>query len=95
MQLPDLTLSLANVLLFPNQIHEERPRTPKSRKQGPSHRKVRRWNNDHFVGLATEIASSSSRGAIAAEALLKAQEDAHLHRAVWDPLDHTSEKLGR
>lgn len=74
-------------------IHEERP---KSRKQGPSHRKVRRWNNDHFVGLASEIAKlSNGRGHIAAEVLMRAHEDAPLYRSLYDPAEHRSEKISR
>jgi len=35
-----------------------------SEKQGPSHRKLRRWNNDKFVGIASEIshANPNARG---------------------------------
>jgi hypothetical protein len=54
----------------------------KSRKQGPSHRKVRRWNNEHFTNLAAEI--QSLRGVAAAEVLLQAQKDAPLYRSVYD-----------
>jgi hypothetical protein len=77
------------------QIHEERAVTPKSRKQGLSHRKARRWNNDNFVRLANEIANSSRRGHIAAEVLLRGQEDAHLYRDVYDPKDHRSAGMSR
>jgi len=55
----------------------------KSSKQGPSHRKVRRWNNDNFVGLASELAKSSGRGAVAAEALLLAQAEAPQFRSIY------------
>jgi hypothetical protein len=58
-----------------------------SSKQGPSHRKVRRWNNDNFIGIASEIAKASSRGPAVAEALLKAQADAPLYLAVYSPDD--------
>lgn len=57
--------------------------TPQSSKQGPSRRKVRRWNNDNFSGIASEIAKSSSRGAITAELLLQAQVDAPLYVSVY------------
>lgn len=77
------------VLLFKNQ---ERPRTPaKSRKQGPSHRKIRRWNNDHFESLASEMTRSGY--VTAAEVLLRAKEEAHLHRSIYDPSDHQSKQM--
>mmetsp|Transcript_1258 Transcript_1258/g.1916 ORF Transcript_1258/g.1916 Transcript_1258/m.1916 type:complete len:370 (-) Transcript_1258:2028-3137(-) len=56
---------------------------PKSSKQGPSHRKVRRWNNDNFIGLASELAKSSHRGVAAAETLLLAQADAPKFRSIY------------
>jgi hypothetical protein len=59
----------------------------RSVKQGPSQRKIRKWNNQHFVGLASEIASSSG-STVAADVLLKAHRDAHLYRAIYDPKDH-------
>lgn len=65
----------------------ERPVTPLSSKQGPSHRKVRRWNNDSFIGITSEIAKASSRGPAVAEALLKAKADAPLYLAVYNPDD--------
>ena len=69
---------------------DERGGKGRSVKQGPSQRKIRKWNNQHFVGLASEIASSSSSGAAfaAADVLLKAHRDAHLYRAIYDPKDH-------
>jgi hypothetical protein len=59
----------------------------RSVKQGPSQRKIRKWNNQHFVGLASEIASSSG-GSAAADVLMKAHRDAHLYRSIYDPKDH-------
>jgi len=44
-----------------------------SSKQGPSKRKVRRWNNDNFVGVASDLASSSARGAVTARLILDAK----------------------
>jgi hypothetical protein len=80
--------------VFPVSVSEGRSVTPRSSKQGPSHRKIRRWNNDHFEGLAAEIASSGST--VVAEALLKAHRDSHLYRAVYDPADRQrSEKISR
>ena len=46
-----------------------------SRKQGPSHRKVRRWRNDHLEDAAVDHPK-------AAEALRKAKEHAHLYRDI-------------
>lgn len=44
--------------------HRRQERTtssqPLSHKQGPSHRKLRRWNNDKFVGIASEISHANS-----------------------------------
>lgn len=50
----------------------------KSRKQGPSHRKVRRWNNDNFVNLAKEVGGSNK----AAEALLRGLAHAGQYHSV-------------
>jgi len=74
-------------------IREQRPVTPnrKSHKQGPSHRKIRRWNNDKFSGLAAELKASSS-SSTAADVLLLAQSEAHLYRAVYDPKEHGPSK---
>jgi hypothetical protein len=77
---------------FATQVVEERRATPKSSKQGRSHRTVRRWNNDHFGSLAAEIKSSSHR---AAEALLSSQQDAHLYRDVYDPNETKSKSMER
>jgi hypothetical protein len=48
-------------------LHERPGRTassmaqqPRSAKQGPGHRKVRRWNNDKFIGIASDISNSLS-----------------------------------
>jgi hypothetical protein len=77
-------------------IHDIDQVKGRSVKQGPSQRKIRRWNNEHFSGLAAEISSSSSRGAIAANVLLKAHRDAHLYQAIYDPNDRCrSEKVNR
>jgi hypothetical protein len=62
----------------------------RSVKQGPSHRKIRKWNNEHFAGLAAEIAASN--GAKAADVLLRAQRDAHLYQSMYDPKDHHRSK---
>jgi hypothetical protein len=63
----------------------------KSAKQGPSQRKIRRWRNENFVGLAAELASS--RGTMAADVLLQAHRDAHLYRSIYDPKDHGRSEL--
>ena len=68
---------------YPRSIEESRQNaTPKSTRQGPSHRKIRRWNNDHFNKLAAELQSHR-----AAEALRNAHEDAHLYRDIINPGD--------
>lgn len=74
-------------------IREHRPVTPnrKSHKQGPSHRKIRRWNNDKFSGLASEL-QQASRNSAAADVLLQAQSEAHLYRAIYDPKEHGPSK---
>lgn len=66
----------------------------KSRKQGPSHRKVRRWNNDNFVNLAAEI-NSGNKGGRAAQALLVGQAHAEQFRSICDPEDHRSKAMTR
>jgi hypothetical protein len=66
----------------------------KSRKQGPSHRKVRRWNNDNFVNLAAEI-NSGNKGGRAAQALLLGQANAAQYRSICNPEDHTSKAMTR
>lgn len=78
-------------------IHEDRgPVQPRSAKQGPSQRKIRRWKNEHFAGLAAEIAASSARGGQAADVLMKAHRDAHLYRSIYDFNDRRrSEKFIR
>jgi len=73
------------------------PTSSRSGKQGPSHRKVRRWNNDRISSLADEIAKmSSSKSSKAAEVLLIAHRDAHLYRPICDPAEKSeSEPLFR
>lgn len=67
----------------------------KSQKQGPSHRKVRRWNNDNFVNLAAEI-NSGNKGGRAARALMMGHSNADQYRAIiCDPEDHTSKAMTR
>jgi len=57
-----------NIANFRNRQDGSNPvAATKSRKQGPSHRKQRRWNNDNFVNLAKEVGGSGK----AAEALLR------------------------
>lgn len=66
----------------------------KSRKQGPSHRKVRRWNNDNFVNLAAEI-NSGNKGGRAAQALLLGHGDTGKYPTIYDPQEHTSKAMER
>jgi hypothetical protein len=76
------------------QVQEEnRSSTPLSRKQGPSHRKVRRWNNDNFTRLASELANI--KGTKAAEALFYGQADAHQYRSIFNPAEHKSQSLSQ
>ena len=76
-------------------IVEDRPHslmtTKKSNKQGPSHRKVRRWNNENFVHLAAELyknnnnnnnGSRGGTGKAAAHALLKGHAHAAQYRSI-------------
>lgn len=79
----------------------DHPVRPKSKKQGPSHRKARRWNNDNFVNLAAELSlSSSSSGgkgssSAAVEALLRGSAEASQHASVFDPTRHESRAMNR
>lgn len=61
-----------------------------SAKQGPSHRKVRRWNNDRLVDL--DLTSSKVKSIYA-----KARGEAHLYRAIFNPIEdcHRSDELTR
>jgi hypothetical protein len=60
-----------------NNIAEGGPLEP-SAKQGPSHRKVRRWNNDRLADL--DLTSAKVKSIYA-----KARSEAHLYRAVYNP----------
>ena len=53
----------------------------KSSRQGPGQRKIQRWNNDGFVGLASELARHASHAGVA-ETLLLAQADAPMYRSI-------------
>jgi hypothetical protein len=53
----------------------------RSSKQGPSQHKIRRWNNDSFVGVAAELARNSRPGV--AENLILAQADAPMYRSIF------------
>jgi hypothetical protein len=69
------------------QIPEERPAT--SRKQGPSHRKIRRWNNDRFQRIAHEL-----KGTKAADVLMQGEAE-HRYRTILDPDLHQSKQMTR
>jgi hypothetical protein len=75
-------------------IAEERPTGGKNYKQGPSHRKVRRWNNDNFVNLAAEI-NSGNKGGRAAQALLLGQANAAHYHSITNIHDHQSHAMRR
>lgn len=59
---------------------EESAQQERSAKQGPSHRKVRRWNNDRLVDL--DLTSAKVKTIYA-----KARSEAHLHRAIYNPIE--------
>lgn len=65
----------------------------KSRKQGPSHRKARRRNNDNFVNLADELSKNHAGSAAAVEALLHGSANASKHRSIYDPKEHESKTM--
>jgi len=73
-------------------IRQEQPVRVRSNKQGPSHRKARRWNNDNFVNLAAEL-STVKGSAAAVEALLKGSAEASKHRSILDHKQHESKAM--
>lgn len=81
-----------NTASYSSRHTRQEPVRVKSKKQGPSHRKVRRWNNDNFVNLAAEL-SSGKGSAAAVEALLKGSAEASKHRSVLDPKQHESKAM--
>jgi hypothetical protein len=93
---PSLTYTFTLSSFSLTQIHESKSIvTQKSHKQGHSHRKVRRWNNDHFDRLASEIATCYKNGDSVAHLLLQAKEHAHLYKAIIDHKDRRSELFQR
>jgi len=74
------------------QIRQQQPTRVKSNKQGPSHRKARRWNNDNFVNLAAEL-STTKGSAAAVEALLKGSAEVSKHRSILDHRQHESKAM--
>ena len=66
-----------------------------SHKQGPSHRKVRRWRNDRFDDLASEVAQDKGHGSAAADALRRAKDKAHLYRDIVNFRDMSPDPLTR
>eukprot|EP00980_Cylindrotheca_fusiformis_P004660 scaffold991_cov128-Cylindrotheca_fusiformis.AAC.32 len=71
-----------------NRQEATRPVVPsKSRKQGPSHRKVRRWNNANFVNLAKEVVKVGGGSTNAAEALLRGHAHASEYRSIYEEED--------
>jgi hypothetical protein len=56
---------------------------------------MRRWNNDSFSGIASEISKGSKRGAATAEIFLKAQADAPLFVSVYNPEDRPESMLSK
>ena len=61
-------------------------------KQGPSHRKVRRWNNDRMVGIAAELARvhNNPRCHRAAQEFSRGQAEAIYFLQANHPLNYTS-----
>ncbi len=72
--------------------HQNQPARVRSSKQGPSHRKARRWNNSNFVNLAAEL-SAGKGSASAVEALLKGSAEASKHRSILDNKQHESKAM--
>jgi hypothetical protein len=64
-----------------------------SRKQGPSHRKARRWNNDNFANLAAEISAGRGSGSAAAAALLHGSAHKSKYRSILDEHQHRSKVM--
>ena len=65
----------------------------KSLKQKPSHRKIRRWNNDNLIGIASEIARTHhdrDKGEAYAKAFLEGQAEAHVNSQVIHPVEYRS-----
>lgn len=62
-------------------VSRPRPITLKSSKQGPSHRKANRWNNDNFSNAAQDLSHSSR------EILALAKADARRFLPVYDPAE--------
>jgi len=63
-----------------------------SDKQGPSHRKLRRWNNDKLVGIASEIsrANPTARGTKIANIYTEADLDRNRYVMPHDPPEYRS-----
>jgi len=63
-----------------------------SDKQGPSHRKLRRWNNDKLVGIASEIsrANPTARGTKIANIYTEADLDRNRYVMPHDPPENRS-----
>jgi len=64
------------------------PVRPRSEKQRPSHRKLRRWNNDKFVGVAAELARA---GRLAnSECFSLGETDTRYYERANDPVFYRS-----
>jgi len=64
----------------------------RSNKQGPSHRKLRRWNNDNFFGIASEIsnANPTARGALISKIYAEAEMEKSAYLFPNYPLENNS-----
>lgn len=76
-------------------LHEHRSHTsavtqPRSSKQGPGHRKVRRWNNDKFIGIASDISHANpQRGMKIANIYAEAEMDKGKYAELAPVHNHT------
>jgi len=84
-------------LLHQQRINRERNKLAgnngfNSDKQGPSHRKLRRWNNDKFVGIASEIsnANPTARGTQIAKIFAEADMDRSKYTMPNSAMEHNS-----
>lgn len=61
--------------------HLDAANQPRSCKQGPGHRKVRRWNNDLFIGIAKDISCSHMKNPQRGARIANIYAEAEMHKA--------------
>lgn len=68
-----------------NPTGEDEPAPPRSRssKQGPSRRKLRRWDNDKFIGIAAELAKAGHPNI--AQAFARGESETSFYLRANDP----------